>query len=140
MPARRLDHRLPLLLPRAKRIKSKDYRTQASTANVDLRMIYNLEHHGSQGYLVSGHIEVKLLVIHGIEATSLDACVGLGHAHSVTVQGKLDVRIWGKTERNYIKQDMWSSLHYPSFRISSKTVISLKLNFRIVPLTVLSNF
>ena len=93
MSAWRLNHWFPLVLPRAERIKTKNDCTQASTANVDLRVINNLEHHGCQGYLVSGQIEIELLVVHGIEATPFDARICFGHAHTVTVQGQLDVGV-----------------------------------------------
>ena len=56
-------------------------------------MVDNLEDYGSQSYLVSGHIKVELFVVHRIEASSLDACVGFGYALAITVQSKLDVRI-----------------------------------------------
>ena len=56
-------------------------------------MIDNLEHYGGQRYLVSGHIEIELLVVHGIEASTFDARVGFRHAYTVTVQGELDIRV-----------------------------------------------
>lgn len=78
MPAWWFDHGLPLLLPRAKWVKSKNNSSQASTAKIYLRMIDNFEHHGGKGYLISGHIEVKFLVVHGIEAASFDTRVRFG--------------------------------------------------------------
>lgn len=122
----RLNHWFPLFLPGTERIKTKDDCTQASTANVDLRVINNLEQHRCQGYLVSGHIEIELLVVHGIEAPPFDARVCFGHARTVAVQCQLDVGVW--SERNE------SVRHWLTVNVKQET----RFTTQIVRLTILN--